>query len=105
MEQVIMQYVENKNKIKLNNKNISNKIYNFLIDNIIINIDDTIIFNDMLIYKNLKFPEIFEESHPDTEYSYSFNIENNIITICLGIDWFGIRRCGDEYCYYIVINV
>ncbi len=102
MEQLITQYIEK--QIKINDKNITNKIYNFLIDNVIINIDDTIVFNNMLIYKNLIFPDIFEESCPNTEYSHSFDIDNYIVTICLGIDWFGIRKCGDDYCYYIVVN-
>jgi hypothetical protein len=103
MSQLITQYIES----KINNKNIVNKIYDFLINNIITNIDDTIIYNNMLIYKKITIPDSFTISHdhyPITEYSYSLHIDNSDVLITLGIDFFGIRQCGDKYCYYIILS-
>lgn len=106
MSQLITEFIEKQTKI--NDKNVINKIYDFLIDNVIVDINDTIILDYNLIYKKIKIPTDFDEEHechyPITEYSKHLYIGDYDILIVLGIDWFGIRKCGDEYCYYIFLS-
>ena len=106
MEQLITQYIEK--QIKINNTDIINETYEFLVNNIIKNIDDTLIFNDELIYKNLIIPDNFEKvnsTYPIEGYHYCLKIGDYNVNINVGIDWFGIRKCGDEYCYYIFVDL
>jgi len=106
MDQIIKKYI--KKQLDTNDDYSCNKIYNFLVNDVKIKIEETIVYKDELIYESpLVIPSNFKKNgnlSDIDEYHNRIKFGNLDVNINLGIDWIGIRSCGDKYCYFIRIG-
>ena len=109
MNFMITQYIER--RIEMIDIDTTNKIYNYLIDNIIIENIEGVILNHSetsLLCTKIIIPDNFNETvnlYPIKEWERVMQFNNHNIKICLGDDFWGIRYYGDPYSYYIVIEI
>ena len=91
-------------QLQTNEHNFIVKIYNFLYD--YVNLDNVEIHNNMIIGNNMKIPFYFIKVHdfyPIEEWSGEIKYKNKKVLLTFGIDWLGIRYCGDDG-YYVMMQ-
>lgn len=101
---MIQQFI--KKQLNIDSDNTINLIYNFMIKQTGIDCNDVLIDKNRIICKDMKIPTSSKEYfdfYPIEEWIAEIKVDNIDIKLIYGLDWFGIRHCGDEYCYYIAI--
>lgn len=91
-------------QLKTNEYNFIVEVYNFLYE--YINVDNVEIHKNMIIGDHMKIPFYFVntcDSYPIEEWSGEIRYKNKKVELTFGIDWLGVRYCGDNG-YYLMMQ-
>ncbi len=104
MNQQIADFISQ--QLGTNEYNFIVKIHNFLYD--YVDLDNVEINDNIVIANKMKIPFYFVKVHdfyPIEEWSGEIKYKNKKVLLTFGIDWLGIRYCGDNGYYLMMKNI